>query len=73
MAILWPSHQTETHSQTQGWDHSHDKALQEARELHTSRASEAAHMLELNIERLNKEADGARNANTPAATAAAAG
>ena len=58
-AYPWPSHQTEPHSQIWGRDHLHDKALQEAREVHWQ-LLEVAHMLELNIERLNKEADGVK-------------
>ena len=59
MATPWPSYQTEAHSQTQGMDCSCDEALWEAKEAHQW-ALEAAHMLELNIERLNKEADGTK-------------
>ena len=54
--ILQPSCQTEPHHQTQGRDGLPDKALQEAREVHQW-ALEAAHILELNIERLSWEAN----------------
>ena len=56
---VWPSHQTGTHSQTQERDCLCDEALWEAKEAHQW-TLEAAHMLELNIERLHKKADGAR-------------
>ena len=54
--ILQPSHQTKPHSQTQGRDDLHYKALQEAMEGHQW-ALEATHILELNIERLSWGAD----------------
>ena len=54
-----PSCHTESHSQTPGREYSHNEALQEAREAHRW-ALEAVCMLELNVERLNKEADGAK-------------
>ena len=59
-ATLWPSQQTGPHSQTWGRDHSLDKALREAKEAHQW-ALETAHMLELNIKRLNKEAYGTKH------------
>ena len=61
-ATTWPSCQTGPHSQrsqTGGRDCSHDEALWEGKEAHQW-VLEAACMLELNIERLNKEADGVR-------------
>ena len=57
---VWPNHQTESHSQSQGRDYPHDVALWEAREAHQW-ALEATCMLELNIERVNQEADGAKH------------
>ena len=53
----WPSHQTRSHSQSQGRDYPHDEALWEAREAHQL-ALEAAHVLELNINRLSQEVEG---------------
>ena len=57
MASPWPSCQTESCSWSWGRDYSHNEALWEAREAHQW-ALEATHMLELNIDRLTKEADG---------------
>ena len=57
---LQPSCQTESCSQSQGRDYPHDEALWEAREAHQW-ALEATHMLELNIDRLSKEADGVQH------------
>ena len=58
VAILWPSHQTKPNSQTQGREDSHVKALQEAREA-DQWALNAAHVLELNTERLSRKANSA--------------
>ena len=59
MPIPQPSCHTECHPLTQGRDDLLDKALQEAREAHQW-ALEAAHILELNIERLSLEANRTR-------------
>ena len=61
MPIPWLSCQPEPCSQTQGRDDSHNKALQEASEVHQW-ALDAAHMLEKNIEGLT-----APDAGTPTA------
>ena len=55
-AATWPQLQS---SQTWGRDHSCDEALWEAREAHWW-TLEATHVLELNIKRLNKDAEGTR-------------
>ena len=63
MATMQPDHQIGPHSQrpqTLGRDHSCNEALWEAREA-CQWALEAAHFLELDIERLNKEAGGPRH------------
>ena len=54
--IPQPGHKTKPCPWAQGRDNIPDKALQEAREVHQG-ASEAAHFLELNIERLSQEAN----------------
>ena len=59
VATTQPSCQTGPHSQTQGRDCSCNEALWEAKEAH-QQALEAACILESNIERWNKKADGAR-------------
>ena len=55
-AVLQPSCQMRSHSPSRVRDHPHDKALWDTKEAHWW-ALEAAHMLDLNIDRLSWEVD----------------
>ena len=57
VATPQPSCQMESPSQSQGRHYPHNEVLWEARDAH-KQVLEATHMLELNIDRLSKEADG---------------
>ena len=70
MATSQPICQLESQYRSRGRDVPHDEALREAREAH-QQVLEAAHMLELNIERLSQEVENVQHdAPTAAATAA---